>query len=485
LEAVLPITRREALQEKARRASFNDFGVFFRLHEPKTPYYYGEHTKELIKQLDKTTKMVEEGKSRFLCVCIPPRHGKSDVCSRRWPAWHMIRNPDHEFIITSYGYNLASSMSYDCRELLKKTAGLYGIIPKQDRRALESWKISNHYGAVHSAGLAGVITGRGADVMVIDDYYKNREEAESLTIREKVWHSFESDLMTRRAAVSAVVIVANRWKTDDLVGILKEKSNPSSDFYDPLFPKFEIIEFPIQHPETEEFLFLEKFSKEWYETTKALLGSYAWASQGMQNPIIKGGNRFKVGAGHIRYHNDLNDFPKDLRWVRFWDLASTEKSRNKENPDYTVGGLVAVQKVGKLEHVWIKDLKRGRWNAPKRNEIIIKTAEDDGPGVTVATESVGGYKDTYHIIKNALRGLRIVKKVTVSQDKGIRAEPLEPIFEAGNVHLMTAGWNSVLVSEFSAFPNGMFDDIVDTISGAYKECSKRIATKINRESLGI
>ena len=439
--------------------------------------------------LDGVTKSVEAGESRYVIFEEPFRHGKSDIASKRWPAWHEIRNPDHEFIIGTYGAELSQSMSYENRTLLRDHGEDYGVVPQSDRQSVGSWRLASpcgdlFKGAIHAVGLRGVVTGRGANILAVDDYYKNREEAESPTIRQKVWDGFVSDLMTRLAPVHGVAIVANRWKDTDLVGKIKNKNNPAHEDYDPKFPVFEVFTHSAYNEETDTYLFEERFSREWYEKQRAMLGTYAWSSQGQQEPIARGGNRFKTGPGHIVYHTDLNDFP-DMRYYRFWDPAATEAERGSADPDSTVGALVGVQVEDGLEHVWIKDIVRGKWEAPERNRRIVETAKKETNAVGV--ESVGGFKEAYDVVRAALKGIRMVSKQTVSKDKGVRAEPLEAIFEAGNIHVMRTGWTNVFVEEFSAFPDGTHDDIVDAVSGGYHMAKKHMHQNLGfgRGSIGM
>jgi len=306
---------------------------------------------------------------------------------------------------------------------------------------VDSWKIDGHKGAVHAAGLGGTITGRGADLLVIDDYLKNREDAESEVIRNKTWHSLESDLLTRLAPTHAVVIVANRWHKDDIVGRIMDKNDPHHKNYDPDFPKFEIVTFPAEDPETGKFLFPERFSDEYYRGIRAFLGVYAWNAQGLQAPVPRKGALFNMNG--VVVHDSIEDFP-DIPYVRFWDLASTEKERLKDDPDATASALLGrVLLKGGGNALWIKDASEFYEEAPKRNRRIVATVEYDGPEVRVGIESVAGYKDAYTTLKNVLKGVRRVYKVTASKDKVVRATPLEAVFDACEVHILRApGTNS-------------------------------------------
>lgn len=461
---------------------------FFRAHPPRAEYIFGRHTVRLIDELDRTTKMLESGRSRYLVFSLPFRQGKSDVSSRRWPAWHLVRNPDHEFMLTCYGQNLAASMSYDVRELIRREGRRYGLGLRRDQEAVDSFRLDGRLGRLHAVGIGGTITGKGAHVLLIDDYFKNREEAESQTIRDKVWDSFESDLMTRLAPVHAVVIVANRWHEDDLVGRIKRKNDPSSQTYDPDFPRFEEIVYPIHDAATDTFLFEERFGRTWYLQMRAAMGSYAWNAQGMQDPVPRGGNRFDVSR--IVVHNTLDEFPQNIQYVRAWDPASSQKQRDKEDPDQTAGCLAGVSTDPAnpmLRHLWIKDIVAGRWEATERNRRISETAERDGDTVQIGVEAVGGYKDAYVAVRDALLGRRYVSKIQVKGDKTVQASCLEPLCEGGAIHVVRAGWNRPLFDEMRSFPNGKHDDIVNSVWLAYRMAEKNtgIGASFDRAMLRI
>ena len=151
--------------------------------------------------------------------------------------------------------------------------------------------------------------------------------------------------------------------------------------------------------------------------------------------------------------------PTWLRYVRGWDLASTEKERVKDDPDYTVGTLAAFDG----ESLWIADVVRGQWSALERDRRMMDTAKRDGPGVTVKIETVAGYKDTFTRIRGLLAGKASVRNTTPQGDKVSRAAALEPLFEACRVKILAAPWNAAWLAECAAFPKGKHDDQVDSL----------------------
>lgn len=452
----------ESKYELRSRKTVRSFDEFFRTYPPTNDYVYGKHTHALLAELDKTTRMIEAGESRYLCVTMPPRHGKSDIVSRRYPNWHLIRNPNHEIILASYSFSLASELSYELREQMRTIGPVYGIGVKSDRSAIASWRVTGHRGALHASGIGGSITGKGAHILIVDDYFKNREEAESEGQRKKRWESFESDLLTRLAPVHATIIVANRWHEDDIVGRIIKKNDPESDDYNPEFPVFEIISFPAIDEEGN-WLFPERFTTKWYETQRAFMGAYSWNAQALQNPQPRTGNMLRAD---MIQRIDIDKIPKDVEWMRGWDIASSGKERMKDDPDFSVGTLAAYYRPWNA--IFVRDVQRGQWSTLDRDRKILATAEEDGASVTVRIEAVAGYVDTYNRIRSVLSGKSIVRKVTPERDKVARASTIEPIFESGKVFIVTCGgrdpaWVPQWIPEFLNFPGGSHDDQVDSL----------------------
>jgi len=449
-------------QAEALLSIRENFASFFAAFEPEKPYVYGDHTNALLRECQLATEAVDRGECYYAIVCLPPRHGKSDIISRRYPVWHLNTHPEHEIILASYSADFAHELSIDALKCFRESSPLFGLRPGRQRANF--WTVDGHKGKVNAVGLGGSITGRGANVFIIDDYIKSRQEAESETIREHLWDSFKSDLWTRRAPVHAFIIVATRWHVDDLVGRIQEETEKGDGF-----PQFKMVKFPAQN-EDGSFLFSEKFSEAYYTSQKAL-GIYAWQSMFQNDPAPRMGNLLR--ADLVNWINE-SEVPAGLQWRRGWDLASTEKERMKDDPDYTVGTLAAYDKT--TRRVYVRDVVRGQWSALKRDKTMIDTAKDDlSRGCSrVNIEAVGGYVDTFNRIRSNLRGTAVVRKITPMLDKVARASVLEPIFEAGNVYAVNGSWRQKWENEFLAFPGGKHDDQVDSLVVAvYGEITKQ------------
>lgn len=448
--------------ELFRQSCRSSFYSFFTAYPPAKDYVYGKHTLGLIEELQKTRdEYLNKDKCRFLAVCMPFRHGKSDVVSRRFPVWNLINNPDDEIILTSYNSDLSNELSYDARSLMRDIGNDFGVGISKDRSGVSHWRMFGHKGGVNAAGLQGTIIGKGAKILIIDDYLKGRESAESQLQRDKVWDTFQNELMTRLTPVHAVIIVANRWHEDDLVGRIENINDPLSVDYDKDFPDFEIIKYPAQD-DNGEWLFPERFPEQWYKRMKATLiagglSQYAWSALAQQNPKPRIGNMLRADLCQI-----VDEFPKGLLYQRGWDLASTEKAIGKPDPDYTAGVKSAVTfDETEAPTIYVSDIIHGQWQKPERDRRILGAADDDGSEVKVWVEAVAGYKDAYIDYRTLLRGKSVVRQFIAPGDKVVKAGIVEAAFEAGRVILKRGPWNQKFIDECKSFPSGKHDDMVD------------------------
>lgn len=430
---------------------------------PRTPFLVGHHTLRIAEALNSALRRFRQGESARLIITLPFRHGKSDLASRYFPPFIFAHAPESEIMLISYAAALSEEFSREVMSIIRSPV-YQTLFPKihvaGDSRAVSRWGLEGYRGKCFPVGLGGSITGKGADILIIDDYLRNRAEAESSARRNQIWESFTNDLLTRLAPVHLCLVVATRWHPDDLIGRISEQMK-----HDPAFPKFEILRFPAQSSDYPGgYLFPERFSQHWYESQFSALGNYGSAALLQCDPVSRGGNLLKTDK--IQYVDSTNSFPKNLRWVRFWDLASSIRQRVKDDPDYTVGTLAAVHSAGNTRSLYVSDVRRIRGEAPERNRLIISTALSDGPGVIQGVESVAGYKDTYTLLAEELAGRAMIRKINVSGDKIVRAEKLEPIFESGNLYAVRGTWTQQWIDELSAFPSGAHDDQVDSLAGA-------------------
>ena len=473
---------KDTLQKIKARYSHLDFMKY--TWQDSTEMQVGLHTREMCRLIDKAIEDYRNGLSTFLVVKMPFRHGKSQILSRFLPPHFLGEFPNSEVMIVSYAASLSESFSKFARRIMKSSEykELYPSVSiDRNNGGVQEWGIQDHIGACRASGLTSGITGKGYHLGLLDDYCANRKDAESEVMRASAWESFTNDFLTRRAPVSITIVLATPWHVDDIIGRIEQKIDPNSDKFDKDFPPFKVVSFPATNGEVEigednttycdtkkisyEYLFPERFTQEWYAQQYASLGEYASSGLLDCNPRKRGGNTFKMDS--IKYHDSLSEFP-NIPYMRFWDLAHTEKQLQKDDPDYTSGTLLGFRKVNNLWEMWIKDVSRIQAKAPQRDEYMRATANKDG-NVRIGIESSLDAKDTVNAFQNIFRGQRIVKGIKIREDKVTRGTFIEPIFEAGNVHILRANWNKDWLDELSQFPSGKHDDQVDNLTAGFIE----------------
>lgn len=442
-----------------------------------TPFLVGPHTRVLCDRIDQAKRDFLDGKSTYVIVTLPFRHGKSEISSRGLPANLFGWNPDLEIMLASYASDLSEEFSRDMAATVDSEAfaEVYPDFPGWDPRtdSAKRRRVKGRNGKLHALGMGGGATGKGAQVLILDDSFKNRAEAESETIRESRWDSLRNDFYTRLGPVHIVFIVATRWHSDDNIGRIIRANDPDSKFYDPKFPRFEVIHFRAKADENIpltgcQYLFPERFGEEWYENQFGVLGPYASAALLQGEPFIRGGNMLQVDK--IQWLEPGRPLPESLqpaslRWVRPVDLAYSEKQRAKDDPDYTATCLLAVRELESgAEVLVIDDIFLMQEEATKRDNQLreIATRTKSAP---VFIEANGPQKSGYTVLRDALKGVAVVHPVYPEGDKVARAGYVEPSFDAGNVYIRCApGYRDEVERQLANFPNGSHDDVVDMIS---------------------
>ena len=432
------------------------------------PLVIGRHTATIAAAIDQAVEAFLRGESTSLDIEVPFRHGKSDLVSRALVPYFLGRAQGHDpdVILSGYGDGLVQGFSKEAKGIIGSKAyqAIFpGVKIARGSDAAQEWRIAGSTGLVTAAGLVGSITGKGANLLIVDDFCKNRMEARSELYRRNTWEAF-GDAMTRRAPVSIVVLCATSWHVDDVRGRLRVAEDKEDGL-----ARFKRLRFPARNSDGT-FLFEERLGRAWYDGQYALLGQ-TWASSLLDcSPVLDQGNRFRIDL--VQEH-DLSEFPA-ARYVRAWDLASTSKERDKDSPDFTVGTLGALVKdsLG-LPHVWVKDVTMGQWEAPERNATILAATERDGRQVPVAIEAFGAYKDAAIELQRILKGRRIVTMSRMPGDKAAKLAELEPIFQTGHIHVPRgASWLPEWKRQFQTFPDGKHDDACDSLAICYNETMK-------------
>jgi predicted phage terminase large subunit-like protein len=399
---------------------------------------------------------VTNGSIKRLLVMMPPRHGKTAMVTLRYPVWRMEREPGLRVIVAAYNQTLANKFSRTSRKLAAARVGLDAA-----RRSVEEWMTANGcwYRAV---GVGGGVTGTGADLIVIDDPIKSREEAQSPSYRERVWDWYTQDLYSRLEPGGAVILIQTRWHEDDLAGRILADAGQG---------EWQIVKLPALAEENDplgrnpgEALNPARYPVDELLKTRAVMGSWAFAALYQQAPMPAEGGLFQ----RQWFSHFLEAIPAAVDGrVRYWDKAASDGSG-----DYTVGVRMARQ--GGL--FIIEDVIRGQWSSGERDAIILQTAQLDPPGTAIWGEQEPGSSgvDSARAFVRLLAGYP-ARADRVTGPKTTRADSLAAQAEAGNVVLLRALWNSSFLDELCAFPNGAHDDQVDGASGAFNKLNANSA----------
>lgn len=416
-------------------------------------YIHGEHTKLICRKLEQ----VEQGKIKRLMIFLPPRHSKSMTVSETFPSYFIGKNLNRRVIMVSYGGSLAQKFGRANKDKLDDYGeAIFGIKLSKDNKSTTNWGIDGFRGGMISTGIGGGITGEGADLLIIDDPIKNRQEADSITYRDKVWDEWQNTLYTRLQPNGAVIVILTRWHEDDLAGRLL---NPDYG----LVEDWDIVKLPAVAEDENDLLGRAigeplwpdyGFDDTWVENTKKVVGSRVWAALYQQRPAPTEGNIVK--REWWQYYDKLPDNIEEV--IQSWDFTF----KGGEESDYVVGqvwGRKGADKYlmdqfrGRLD--FTESIKAIRTLSSKYPEARLKLIEDKANGPAIIT---------------TLRGeIGGIVPINPRGTKEARANAVAPDIEAGNVYLprpSIAPWVNEYVEEWASFPNGQNDDQVDATTQA-------------------
>lgn len=432
--------------------------------ELESAYHVPEHihyTDELLQRL--VTRELRRSGYAGLIIEEPPRHGKSELCSHYFPAWYLGAFPDERVVLCSYEADFAATWGRKARNTLERYGpDLFNTVVNRRSSAADRWEIENYAGGMITAGVGGAITGRGADVLIIDDPVKNAQEANSKVIRDRTWEWYQSTARTRLEPNGVILLIMTRWHEDDLAGRLIAEAET-----DPLADKFLRVTLPAIAEANDplnrapgEALWPERYNLEELHKIEASVGSYVWSALFQQRPAPKSGGMFDRERFHLVSHA-----PRLVKKrVRFWDFAATDAKRNSD-ADYTVGVRMSVDHE---KRVYVEDVRRIRGTPRKVQELFRMTCRLDGFQTKVRIEKERGSAGT-HVVDTYSRMMAgyDVKGIFPSGDKEVRAGPYSAAVERGDVFLVEAPWNEEFLQEHESFPFGRHDDQVDAASHAF------------------
>lgn len=403
---------------------------------------------------------IAKGGARLI-LTMPARHGKSEFLSVNTPIWFLEKWP-HKYVMNiSYGIDLATDFSLKVRDtfLNEDLHGLLRTRLNRNKMRVDRF-LTTERGGLTAAGIGGVISGRGADLMLIDDYIKNAEAALSKQQHGTTWEWFKSTAYTRLEPNASLVILATRWDHNDLIAkCLTELPHENWTLIN--LPALAEINDPLGRAEGEA-LWPERFDREALLRIKATLGSYWFEAMYQQNP-----RQSMSGAdlGEKLKFIDAKDLPpaSELKTFRCWDLAATEGAG-----DFTVG--VKISRQNSSGRIYIEDIRRGQWSSGKGKVHIYTTATADGHGVKIWMEQEPGSSGVTVVtdFKDLLKSYAFESEKSTGAIE-FRASPLLAAVEAGNVYCVKAEWNENLIDEMNGFPDGDNDDQISAAALGYNK----------------
>lgn len=408
----------------------------------------------------------ERGELTRQIINTPPQHGKSLLSSVYFPTWFLGRNPGKHVIVASYAQSLSERSSRAARRVVR--GPLFGWAFEQtttdERRAANEWFLSGG-GSYSAVGVGSSLTGKPADLLIIDDPHADYASAHSQSEREAVWQWFLSTAMTRLGPGGIVLIIMTRWHVDDLVGRLLSADRRRELEASGVMTEWSKLRLPAIAEDNDPLgrkpgdpLFPERYPLPALREQMANLGAYLAAALYTGEPVRKGGNY--VDPDLIKVI--APDAVPHCRWARFWDLAATSKEASRNgDPDYTAGAKVGRDSDG---NVYIANITRGQWAWPRARERILSLAQIEGVPVTV--EAVAGFKVAFSNLREEWPSAVSLREVGVDRDKLTRALPWFSLAEQGKVFAVAGSWVGAFKAELAAFPGGPHDDQVDAVSGA-------------------
>ena len=406
-----------------------------------------------LRLLDGLERVADGGCDRLL-VLMPPGSAKSTYASVLFPAWWFHRHPGTQVIAASHTAEFAAGFGRQVRSFIGEHAEWLGYELNRESHAAHRFQTSNR-GLYYATGLGGAITGRRADLVLIDDPVKNGIDTEGAAQREATWSWYRTELLPRLKPRGRVVLIMTRWHADDLGGRVLD----SGDDWEVLrLPALAEADDPMGRPEGAA-LWPEWEDLAALERKRNAIGERAWAALYQQRPMPEGGALFN--PARVETTGFLS---AETNFVRAWDLAATAAGAGRD-PDWTVGLKLGREPSGRFV---VADVVRLRAGPHEVAETIAEVARCDGTAVAVGLPQDPGQAGKQQVawLAGRLAGYRVVASPE-SGAKLTRARPVAAQAEAGNLALLRGAWNAAFLAELGEFPLGRKDDQVDALARAF------------------
>lgn len=412
--------------------------------------------------LDQTWAALEDGTIRRAIISLPPQTGKSQRC-RAAVTWWLRRHLDHRVVIASFEAETATRWGRAIRNDALGHPQL-GLDLRSDSTSAARWDIRGRDGGVYCVGVGGALTGRPADLLLIDDPVKGRQQVESELYRQRQWDWWENDAATRLGADSRVVLVMTRWHEDDLAGrLLAEEPGEWTVLNIPALAE---ADDPLGRPVGQVLTGdVRGRDQAFFERIRERRGAYVWSSLYQGHPTLPEGGI--LPRGKWQWYDEprwtvREDgtcwVPTDGMIYQSWDMAF----KGTHSSDFVVGQVW--QRLGANDY--LLDQVRGRLDFPATVQAVQALAVKWPQSVAKLIEDKANGPAVMATLADSVRGMLAVEPLG---GKVARAHAVSPLLHAGNVWLPTsalAPWVDDFVTECAEFPNGRNDDQVDAMTQA-------------------
>ncbi|MGW7919180.1 phage terminase large subunit [Staphylococcus xylosus] len=407
-----------------------------------------KHTELIANELQK----IIDGEQKHIIIEMPPRHGKSMSVTETFPSYYLGKYPDKKVITAAYSDGLSRGFGrLNRNKFAEFSTSVFGLRISDDNGSVADWGVFNHTGGMVSTGIGGSITGKGADLLLIDDPIKNAKEAQSVTARDNVWQEWESTLSTRLHKGASVIVIMTRWHEDDFVGRLLE--NSPYNWTRLRLPAVAEEENDLLGRSIGETLSPELgFDSNWAENKKVEVGSRTWASLYQQRPSPAEGAIFQ--RSWLQYYNVPPTRYESI--VMSWDFTF----KDADESDYVVGQVW--QKSG--SEFYCIDQIRAQLDFTQSVQAVINLKSKYPKCRTILIEDKANGPAIINTLKKKVSG---IVPITPRESKIARAFSVTPFFEAGNVFYKNGLPHlNDTIEELAAFPHGSHDDTVDAMTQA-------------------
>lgn len=416
-----------------------------------------KHLKYLSYRL--SSALLAENKPVRAIISMPPRHGKSFLISQFMPAWYLYWHPTHRVILASYESNFAASWGRKVRDIIKDNREIFKLRVRNDVSAINNWELTTGGGMV-TAGVGGPITGKGGNLLLLDDPVKNWEEAESETYREKAYDWFKSTFYSRAEPGASVVIIMTRWHEGDVVGkILAE--NPE---------KWDYIKFPAICEDESDILGRvkgdplcpERYNSESLMDIRQTVGPRIFGGLYQQDPAPKSGAL--INTDDFIYYKD-EDLPERFDTIiQSWDMAV----KDADTSDYVACGVWGMRD----NKFYLLDILRDRLDFPssvravkdmmKKWPITDAILIEDKANGPAAIQVLSEYYD--NVVPVSPMGGKVARAAAASVYVEMHLVHIpDPTDTHHNINYKLI---QPFIDEVGKFPNAEFDDQTDQMSQA-------------------